>query len=80
MPTDKYNPHSSSRKFLIATDGDHYRKPQPIRTELLRPVPKDHLENSSTSKAQETLRKREQKDSKNQKIWEFAVRLYLLVM
>ena len=29
--TDKCTPHSSSRKLLFAADGDHYRKPQPIK-------------------------------------------------
>lgn len=48
--------------------------------ELRSPVPVIHLQNATTPRAQGTLQKRGQRESKSQRAREFAVRLYLLVL
>lgn len=35
---DKYSSHPLSRKLLFARDGDYYRKPQPSKCRVVKPV------------------------------------------
>ena len=51
------------------TDGDHYRKPQPIKMQSCGAQSQGpHLQNTTAPNTQGTLQKRGQKDSNNQKI------------
>lgn len=74
-------PHQ--RKLLFATDGDCYRKTQPVRmqsenAELQSPGPVD-TSTKQSPEAQGTLPEKRQKDDRSQSTMEFAVRLCLLV-
>ena len=57
---------------LLATDGDHYRKPQPTKYRVVEPSPQGEICNRTpTPRAQGSLGKRE----RLQKLEELAVRL-----
>jgi hypothetical protein len=66
---------SHQGKFLFATDGDHYRKSQPIKMQSCdAQCQRIHLyKTTPVPKAQ----KRAQNDSESQRVREFAVRLSL---
>lgn len=78
---DKCSLHPLPRKFLTATDGDHYGKPQPVEKKSWRVQSKwRHQQNTSTPKAQGTLRKRGKKACKSQGDRDFAIRPCLPVI
>jgi hypothetical protein len=64
---------TSSRKFLFAIDGNHYRKPQLIKRQSCR-AQFWWIQNTPAHK----VWKRRGKDCKSQKFGEFAVKTWLL--
>lgn len=76
ISTNKLGPQSSPRKFLFTTDGDYYRKPQPIELQKCEAQSQRiYLQKNSSTHGSGAW-----KDHKHQMIREFAAQSCLLGM
>lgn len=77
--TEKCNPQQSSKKTLC-------NRHKPLQNSTIKmqncgaQSQRIHLQNTPVPKTQETFQKKGQKELKSQRIWEFAVRLCLIIM